>query len=155
MKKWICLLLALSLVLSLSACGKKQDTVSVDLQAACDKAIEEVDDSLVFFPASSEEINSVYPGLSDIECKQLVAYFPPVMGASYEVVMVEVANSKDVDAVKAIFQTRIDSIVNDTTYPDNAAGWKAGADIYVNGSYVVLSVLPEGVEKPAAFKAEF
>lgn len=157
MKRTICLVLALILTVALVGCGKKDTAANVDLAKVGQKAVDTVtaNSDIVFFPAAEGEIKMVYPELDAIECKQLVGFFPPVMGASYELVMVEVANSADVDGVKAALQKRIDSIVNDTTYPDNAAGWKAGAAIYVNGNYVVLSVLPEGIEKPAAFKAEF
>ena len=157
MKRMICLILALVLTLALVACGKKSDDANVDLAKVCAEAVEYVmaNSDMVLFEAAEGEIKMVYPDLDAIKCKQLVGYFPPVMGASYEVVMAEVENSADVDKVKAILQSRIDTIVNDTTYPDNAAGWKAGAAIYTNGNYVVLSVLPESIEKPAAFKAEF
>ena len=156
MKRTICLILALLLTAALVGCGK-EEAANVDLQKVCEEAVNAVTENsdIVFFPAAEGEIQMVYPDLDGIACKQLVGYFPPVMGASYEVVMVEVENSADVDKVKAILQGRIDTIVNDTTYPDNAAGWKAGAEVYTNGNYVVMSVLPEGIEKPAAFKAEF
>ena len=158
MKRVICLVLVLVLTVALVGCGKKEEgTANVDLAKVCAEAVETVtkDSDIVLFEAAEGEIKMVYPDLDAIKCKQLVGYFPPVMGASYEVVMVEVENEADVSKVKAILQGRINSIVSDTTYPDNAAGWKAGAEIYTNGNYVVLSVLPEGIEKPAAFKAEF
>ena len=157
MKRAICLVLALMLILALAGCGKQESAAEVDLAKVCAEAVESVmeNSDIVLFEAAEGEIKMVYPDLDGIKCKQLVGYFPPVMGASYEVVMAEVENASDVSKVKAILQRRIDTIVNDTTYPDNAAGWKAGAAVYVNGNYVVLSVLPEGIEKPAAFKAEF
>ena len=156
MKRMICLILALVLTFALVGCGKKE-AAEVDLKKVCAEAVESVtaNSDIVLFEAAEGEIKMVYPDLDAIKCKQLVGYFPPVMGASYEVVMVEVENAADVSKVQAILQSRINSIVNDTSYPDNAAGWKAGAAVYTNGNYVVLSVLPEGVEKPAAFKAEF
>ena len=158
MKRTICLILALMLTVALVGCGKTEEPVAnVDLAKVCADAVETVtqDSDIVLFEAAEGEIKMVYPDLDGIKLKQLVGYFPPVMGASYEVVMVETENASDVAKVKDILQSRIDTIVNDTTYPDNAAGWKAGAQVYINGNYVVLSVLPEGVEKPAAFKAEF
>ena len=156
MKRTISLILALVLTFALVGCGKKE-TAEVDLKKVCAEAVESVmaNSDMVLFEAAEGEIKMVYPDLDAIKCKQLVGYFPPVMGASYEVVMVEVENEADVSKVQAILQSRINTIVNDTTYPDNAAGWKAGAEVYTNGNYVVMSVLPEGMEKPAAFKAEF
>lgn len=156
MKRTISLILALVLTFALVGCGKKE-TAEVDLKKVCAEAVESVmaNSDMVLFEAAEGEIKMVYPDLDAIKCKQLVGYFPPVMGASYEVIMVEAENEADVSKVQAILQSRINTIVNDTTYPDNAAGWKAGAEVYTNGNYVVMSVLPEGMEKPAAFKAEF
>ena len=158
MKKVLSLVLALLMFFSLSACGK--DTASaqnVDLQKVCDEAIASLDGTdAVFFPASGEdEIFSVYPDLKTIDCKQMVAYFHPILGAPCEVVMLEVENDTDVETAQAALQSRIDLAANDTFYTDNAQGWKNNAAVYVNGNYVVLSCLPDGVEKPAAFKAEF
>ena len=157
MKRVICMILALALTVALVSCGKKSDDANVDLAKVCASAVESVtkNSDIVLFEAAEGEIKMVYPDLDGIACKQMVAYFPPVMGASYEVIMVEAENEADVSKVQAILQSRINTIVNDTTYPDNAAGWKAGAEVYTNGNYVVMSVLPEGMEKPAAFKAEF
>ena len=157
MKKWTILLLSALLLLSSVACGSKSAAAPVDLQKICDEAIASLDGTeAVFFPSTSEEeIYGVYPELKDIECKQLVAYFHPVLGAPCEVVMVEVADSADVSAAQAAMQSRIDAVTSDTFYADNAEGWKNSAQVYVTGNYVVMSVLPAGVEKPAAFKAEF
>ena len=156
MKRMICLILALVLTFALVGCGKKE-SAEVDLKKVCAEAVESVmaNSDMVLFEAAEGEIKMVYPDLDSISFKQLVVYFPPVMGASYEIIMVEAENEADVSKVQAILQSRINTIVNDTTYPDNAAGWKAGAEVYTNGNYVVMSVLPEGMEKPAAFKAEF
>ena len=49
----------------------------------------------------------------------------------------------------------VDNAANDTAYPENAPAWKNNSAVTVNGNYVVMGVLPEGVTLPAAFKAEF
>ena len=49
----------------------------------------------------------------------------------------------------------MDNAANDTAYPENAPAWKNNSAVTVNGNYVVMGVLPEGVTLPAAFKAEF
>ena len=72
-----------------------------------------------------------------------------------ELVMAEAASPADAETVRGILQNRVDSAANDTVYPDNAEGWKNGAVVTVNGNYVVMAVLPSGVEMPAAFKAQF
>ena len=99
-------------------------------------------------------LNGCYPGIADIQLKQSVFFLSPT-ATSCEVAMVEVADSADAAKVRDIFQTRVDTMANDTMYPDEAAMWKNSATVSVNGSYVVLEVLPEGCTVPDAFLARF
>ncbi len=140
MKKLLSLLLCAVMVLSLAACGGDKtpqndndqpgDTAqSVDLKKVAEDAIASID---------SEDV-----------------ILPPVAGNACELVMAEAASPADAETVRSILQNRVDSAANDTVYPDNAEGWKNGAVVTVNGNYVVMAVLPSGVEMPAAFKAQF
>lgn len=170
MKKCICMLLAAVMVLALAACGgndtpvgdvssdPQQDpqTQSVDLKQTAADAVAALGDEYPMFPVEdTAELESLYPGLTAVETKQLVAYQPPVSGFGCELAMVEVADAADAETVRAIFQQRVDSIANDDAYPENAPAWKNNSAVTVNGNYVVLGVLPEGTDLPAAFKAEF
>lgn len=159
MKKLCCIVLTALLVLSLAACGKatpQEDSKSVDLKQAAEDAIASLGDEVVLFPVEdTAEIESLYPGLTAVETKQLVAYQPPVSGYGCELVMVEVANSADTETVRSILQQRVDNAANDSTYPENAPAWKNNAVVTVNGNYVVMGVLPEGMALPDAFKAVF
>lgn len=69
---------------------------------------------------------------------------PPIATHPCEIVMVEVANSADVQAVADIFQARIDLGSDDTNYPESAAGWKLYAQVQQSGNFVCMIVLPEG-----------
>ena len=157
MKKICALAVALLTVLALAGCGTQKAPAEVDLQKAYDAAMESIaSEDVVLFPEADESmIESIYPGLGAIECKQTVIALPPVLGNACEVAMVETASAADAEAVRAIFQSRVDSMANDTTYPDNAQGWKNGAHVSVSGCFVVLAVMPEGIELPAAFLAQF
>ncbi len=180
MKKFLALLLALVMALSLVACGQKADTnggsttdgdtqtqtqtqtdtQSVDLRAAYDAAIKQVQDELgddapvLLEETSADVLESIYPGIGKIEMKQAV-YFLSVTMTSCEVSMVEVANASDAETVRQIFQSRVDGMANDTEYVYEAAMWKNNATITVNGNYVVLEVLPDGCTVPDAFLAKF
>lgn len=159
MKKWICLLLAALLALSLAACGgTKQDDAdnksgdepgqqSVDLKQVAEDALAAIsNDDVVLIPEENPEvIESLYPGLTAVETKQLVVYLPPVTGNACEIVMVETANAADAETVRGILQTRVDNAANDTSYPENAEGWKNHAEVTVNGNRVTLVALPESV----------
>lgn len=170
MKKLLCVLLAAVMVLALAACGgndapaangdndpqQEPQTQSVDLKQTAADAIAALGDECPMFPVEdAEELEGLYPGLSAIETKQVVAYQPPVSGFGCELAMVEVANAADAETVRGIFQARVDGFANDTAYPENAPAWKNNAAVTVNGSYVVLGVLPEDTDLPPVFKAEF
>ena len=157
MKKLMCLVLCAAMVISLAACGKSEPQKEVDLMAVAAEVVEELtEQGAMLIPEENPEyIEGVYPGLTAVETKQLVVYFPPVIGFACEIVMVEVASADDVETVRSILQARIDAAAGDTFYAENAEGWKNGAEIYVNGNFVVLCALPEGVERTAAMKAEF
>ena len=97
MKKISALLLALVMALSLMACGQKEDNIggetkddqtqtdgqSVDLRAAYDAAIKQVQEELgdnapVLLEETAVEIlNSYYPGLENAKLKQGVFFISP------------------------------------------------------------------------------
>lgn len=159
MKRAISILLSLLLTLALVGCGGQADTPaqSVDLKAAAEAAIASINsEDVVLFPEENPDaIESLYPNLTAVDTAQLVVYLPPIIGNPCEVVLVEVKSSGDVDTVRDILQNRIDVAGDDSAYPDNAAGWKNRATVSVNGNYLVLSVLPDGVDTPDAFLAKF
>lgn len=179
MKKIFALLLALVMALALVACGQKEDNIggetkddqtqtdqtqtdgqSVDLRAEYDAAIKQVQDELGDnAPALLEEtaveiLNSYYPGLENAKLKQSVFFISPT-ATSCEVSMVEAESAADAEIVRQSFQARVDSMANDTTYPEEAGMWKNNATVTVNGNYVVLEVLPDGCTVPDAFLAKF
>ena len=81
MKRWICVILCAAMVLCLAACGKTQPK-EVDLKAAAAEAAAVItENGEVLFPEENPEgIESLYPGLTAVELKQLVVYLPPVVG---------------------------------------------------------------------------
>ena len=157
MKKMLCLLLCAVTVLFLAACGKEAAPKEVDLKTAAAEAVAVVEAAgEVLFPEENPEvIESLYPGLTGMELKQLVVYLPPIIGFPCEIVMVEAADEDDAMEICAILQNRIDKAADDTTYPENAEGWKNSAEVYRSGPFVVMTALPAGVERTPAMKAEF
>ena len=150
------------LMLTMTACGAgtADDTQSVDLRAAYEAAIAQVNEELgdnapvLLEETAVELLDSYYPGLADIELKQSVFFLSPT-ATSCEVAMAEVADRADAEKLRDVFQARVDEMANDTLYPDEAALWKNNAAVSVNGSYVVLAVLPDGCTVPDAFLAKF
>ena len=69
---------------------------------------------------------------------------PPIATHPCEIVMVEVKDQKDVQAVADLFQARIDMGASSSNYPESAAGWKQFAQVQKSGNFVCMIVLPEG-----------
>ena len=163
MMKRLCVFCMALLMLAMTACGSQKgsdDAQSVDLRAAYETGIQQVNEELgdsapvLLEETTVELLNSYYPGLADIQLKQSVFFLSPT-ATSCEVAMVEVANSADAEKMQGIFQTRVDEMANNTTYPEEAGMWKSCATVSVNGNYVVLEVLPEGCAVPDVFLAKF
>ncbi len=86
-------------------------------------------------------LSGAYPGLADIDTLQCAVYAPMMSFSAMELALVEVANSADIDAVKAIFQTRIDAqVAGGAWYPAAIEGWQNNSHIVTRGNYVFLVV---------------
>ena len=155
MKKYFLLLLAVAMSVFLFGCSEKNtgpepgtplNTFYEAVLAAQPEGVEE----LIFFEESNPDlINSFYPGLEDIELSQQAFYMPPIATHPCEIVLVEVKDGANVQAVADIFQARIDLGADNTTYPESAAGWQKYAQVQQSGNYVCMIVLPEGHTIPA------
>ena len=133
---------------------------SVDLKAFADTVIADYE-----FPfmgeMSSTDLSNYLPGLSDLSA-QLVAYTclmsPSPAG---DLVLVQVKDSKDVAAVKDIFQARIDNMVGTDEnpgaawYPEPIRMWKEDSRIVSNGNYVMLVVSADSDSIVKDFNALF
>lgn len=141
MKRYLAVLLMLMLMLTaLTACGKSSE--SLDLEAVYQALLDVQDapeEEYVMLPEDTPEIiGYYYGGLSNIELKQQVLYMHPVTGAPTEVMLVEVANSEDVETVEDIFNARIAIGAADDFIPENAEGWENNAQVQTSGNYVAL-----------------
>lgn len=153
-RKTLTTLLALTLLFSLTACGGKDggngsdagnntDTGSanVDLTAFVDGLAAEHGEN---FAADADVVeagmvNDFYPGLGDISTKQLIALQPNMSSVVCELVLVEVTDAADADAVMEILQARIDAQVNGGAwYPASIEGWEQNSRVVSNGNYVML-----------------
>ena len=93
---------------------------------------------------SEEMLEAFYPGLSALDTKQMMIYQPMMNAVVCEIALVEVVNSSDVDAVKAVMQARIDAQVDGGAwYPESIEGWKNNSRIVVNGNCVMMIAYSE------------
>jgi hypothetical protein len=110
------------------------------------------DEAPILFPETNiDYLNEFYPGLADIELKQLYAGVAPVTNAPFEIILVEVADEADVPTMLEIFHARMDKESDDSTYPENAEAWINNCKITSRGCYVFLAVLMDPCEIPAEF----
>ena len=127
-----------------------------DLEALYNKGVEVLAqmgaNAPVLFPETDiAYLDEFYPGLADIELKQLYAGVAPVTNAPFEIILVEVADEKDVPTVLEIYQGRVDRESDDSAYPENAQAWMNNCKITSRGCYVFLAVLMDPCEIPEVF----
>lgn len=154
MKKLLLIILSLAMIVSLFGCGGKDKgpepgtPVSSFYDAILAVQPEDAEDLIFFEESDHALINSFYPGLDGIELSQQAFYMPPIATHPCEIVLVEVKDAANVQAVVDIFQARIDLGADNTTYPESAAGWQLYAQVQCNGNFVCMIVLPEGYVVP-------
>lgn len=145
MKKILSLGLALAMAVTLLAgCTNngEQKATDVNLEEFYQTIFTDPENTPAMSPIEGEMLEAFYPGLAELELKQMVAYMPMITAVACEIVMVECANASDVDAVKAILQGRIDAQVNDQfNYPMVIEAWENEAQVVSNGNYVALFVV--------------
>lgn len=117
----------------------------VDLQAFYDATIGKYEFGYLEL-ADKDILDMMYAGMSDISAEQMLVYVCMISMNNGEFGLVQVKDSKDVDAVKAIFQARIDYMVGDgngpggAQYPMAMDQWENNSRIVTNGNYVMMIV---------------
>ena len=150
MKKLTAMLLALTMVLALAACGEKAQEAP-DLNIVYEDFIASLDEAPMMMDVTDDVVETFYPGLGGVSLKQSVLVTAAISAVAYEIAMVECADSADVETVQGIFQSRIDSQVDGgAMYPATAEAWE-GAEILTSGNVVALIVA--GQDQAAAAEA--
>lgn len=91
--------------------------------------------------ADSTMQDNYYSGLSSVATEQSLVYINMMSMNMGEMALVQVKNSGDVATVKAIFQARIDSMVNGGAwYPEPTCIWTEQSRVVSNGNYVMMVV---------------
>lgn len=91
--------------------------------------------------ADSTMLDNYYAGLSSVATEQSQVYINMMSMNMGEISLVQVKDSKDVATVKAIFQARIDSMVNGGAwYPEPTRIWTEQSRVVSNGNYVMMVV---------------
>lgn len=113
----------------------------VDLTAFHDTLVSTYEFSNFLELADGEMTDAFYPGLTDIATEQCLVYATMMSMNMGELVLVQVKDIKDVDAVKAILQTRIDNMANGGAwYPEPTRVWSECSKVVSNGNYIMMVV---------------
>ena len=176
MKKLFSLILVLSLVFSLAACGSKPtepstpaepsapvepekpaepEIKSADLQAFYEKTF--VNENMPMMGVmEGEMLDAFYAGLSALELKQCIVAMPMISAVAAEVALVEVANADDLAKVEEIFKARIASQIDGGAfYPATIETWEKSAEIVTHGNTMMLICLETKDEVVKAFNDLF
>ena len=86
-------------------------------------------------------MEQLYPGMGAVSAEQKLIYGTLMTMNNGEFGLVQVKDSKDVDTVKSIFQTRIDGMINGGAwYPEPTRIWPENSRVVSNGNYVMMVV---------------
>ena len=154
MKKLSLVVLVLLVSFSLCACGggdkgpEPGTPLNTFYEAVLAAQPADAEDLIFFEESNPVLIDSFYSGLDTIALNQQAFYMPPIATHPCEIVLVEVKNAADVQAVVDIFQARIELGADNTAYPESAAGWDLYAQVQQSGNFVCMIVLPEAYTIP-------
>lgn len=150
MKKWICLILALSLALSMAACGG--ETANVDVAAVYESYAAYLPE--MFCPDADTMIN--FLGISTEDCKQYqIAICAEGMRAD-EVWLIEARDQTSLDKLRQLAQTRIEAKLDETvSYAPDQYAVVEKAELLTQGLYLALLISPDVGELKAGFQAAF
>ena len=163
MKKLISMVLVLSLVFALAACGGKDDASgskveevkSADLQAFYEKTF--VNENMPMMGVmEGEMLDDFYAGLTALELKQCIVAMPMISAVAAEVALVEVADAADLAKVEEIFKARIASQIDGGAfYPATIEVWEKNAEIITHGNTMMMIVMDPKDEVVKAFNDLF
>lgn len=152
MKKWISLLLIAAMVLSLAACGKKEEAVSVDVNALYESYSQYLPE--MFYPDEDTMLN--FLGIEVADCTQYkVAICAEGMRAD-EVWLIEAKDEAALENLRQLAQIRIQSKLDETeTYVPDQYVIVEKAELVVNGLYLALLISPDVDAMKTGFEAAF
>lgn len=136
MKKITALLLALTLLASLAACGETE-AKSIDLNAFWED-VEAQYGAPNMAEASDELVEGFYPGLTELEPVQSVVKIPVMSAVVSEYVFLECASPEDAAKAGEILQKRADDqAAGGAWYPESVENW-GKAKVFVIDNYAAL-----------------
>ena len=150
MKKFISLMLTAVMLLTLAACGGKEETKSVDLNALYESYGAYLPD--MFLPDADTMMN--FLGIDAADCKQ---YVVSICGDGMRADEVWLIEAKDADALARLTelaQTRIVAKEDETvSYAPDQYAVVLEAELLTSGNYLALLISPDVEAMKAGFEA--
>lgn len=152
MKKAISLILALSLVLTLAACGGKEEAVSVDVNALYESYSQYMPE--MFYPDEATLLS--FLGIKAEDCTQYkVAICAEGLRAD-EVWLIEAKDEAALETLTQLAQNRIVSKLDETvSYAPDQYLIVEKAQVLTNGLYLALLISPDVDTLKAGFESCF
>ncbi len=152
MKNLISLLLIFSLLLSLTACGGKENAVSMDVNALYESYSEQLPE--MFYPDEATLLS--FLGIKTEDCTQYkVAICAEGLRAD-EVWLIEAKDEAALERLSQLAQTRIASKLDETvTYAPDQYLVVQNAQVLTNGLYLALLISPDVDTLKAGFESCF
>lgn len=154
MKKLIALLLALSCVFALCACGgqeeedKTEKETELDLAALSQQIIENIG---VTMPELNENMALNMYGLSTEDCAEMKIYSDYDATKCNELWLIKANDEAALENVKTFAQSRVDSLLQQSNnYNADVYAASQAAKIEVRGLYLMLCVTTAGDSAAAA-----
>lgn len=153
MKKVLSLLLTLSLMLSMAACGgKKEEAASVDVNALYESYSQYMPD--MFYPDEATMLN--FLGISVEDCVQYKVAICAEGMRTDEVWLIEAKDEASLDNLYQLAQTRIEAKLDETvSYAPDQYVIVEKAELLTNGLYLALLISPDVDALKTGFEAAF
>ena len=152
MKKFICMIIALCLLLGMAACGSKEQDVSLDVAALYEDYQQHLPE--MFFPDEATLLN--FLGIHAEDCVQYkVAICAEGLRAD-EVWLIEAKDDAALETLTNLANARIQSKLDETeTYAPDQYLIVQQAVVLTQGRYLVLFISPDVETLKASFEANF
>lgn len=150
MKKLFSLILALTLLLSLAACGAKEEAAPVDLNALYESFVPSLPD--MFQPDEETMLN--FLGIDAADCAQYVVSICGNGMQADEVWLIEAKDEEALARLTELAQTRIVAKEDETiSYAPDQYAVVQKAELLTNGKYLALLISPDVDTLKAGFEA--
>lgn len=152
MKKFICMIIALCLLLGMAACGSQEQTVSLDVAALYEGYQQYLPE--MFFPDDATLLN--FLGIHAEDCVQYkVAICAEGLRAD-EVWLIEAKDDAALETLTNLANARIQSKLDETeTYAPDQYLIVQQAVVLTQGRYLALFISPDVETLKASFEANF